>query len=131
MQELTLHETLADTGDLSRTRLLNDRGDLSVACDGESGAEPTRLPLPEGALEAVMKRYGKPLAEDLDHGSVAERMDLSHGRQLVRFRFMPRYDVIARDYLAFSSPGDETLCELATSVSAALVHLARRHAAFV
>jgi hypothetical protein len=73
-----------------------------------------------------MKRYGKPLAEDVAEPNVAERLDLGDDRALVRFRFMARYDVIARDYLAYHTPGAEPVCELATSVTAVLDHLGRR-----
>jgi hypothetical protein len=76
-----------------------------------------------------MKRYGRPLEEDLHERSVAERLDLDGRRALVRFRFMARYDVIARDYLALYAPDSEPVCELATAVTAALAHLARRFSA--
>lgn len=125
MPEITIHESLGPTGDLVRTRLAHEAGALALVVAGDV------LPLPEGALEAVMRRYGKPLAEDVDETLVAERLDLGHGRALVRFRFMPRYDVIARDYLALYEPGAEPLCELATSVTAVLDHLARRLSASV
>jgi len=86
------------------------------------------LPLPDGALEAVMKRYGKPLdAQDGDM-MVDERLELGDGRALVRFRFMRRYDVIARDYLVLYEAEGDPLCEMATSIAAALDHLARRFA---
>ena len=86
------------------------------------------LPLPDGALEAVMKRYGKPLdAQDGDM-MVDERLELDDGRALVRFRFMRRYDVIARDYLVLYEAEGDPLCEMATSIAAALDHLARRFA---
>jgi hypothetical protein len=82
------------------------------------------LPLPEGALEIVMKRYGKvldfPSAPD-----AGEWLVLDGDRKILRFRFRPRFDVIARDYIALFVPGEDTLCELATSVTAALEHLAR------
>ena len=86
------------------------------------------LPLPDGALDAVMRRFGKPL-EGGQTPPAEETLDLGEGRTLVRFRFLRRYDVIARDYLVFSAPGGEPLCEMATAVTAALHHLARRLAA--
>ncbi len=129
---ITIHERITEEGALERTLLT--RGD-----GGEEG--PLRivvgevsLPLPDGALLAVMRRYGKPLALDfiepeasLDVGDVA-----SGPMRLVRFRHLARYDVIAKDFLALYQDGKEPICELAASVCAALLHLARasaRHAA--
>ncbi len=107
-----------DDGALERTQLVRQRGELGVCID--SGPV---LPLPDGALERVMHRYGRPLADDV----VAEgpALDLGGGRALRRLRFRPRYDVIARDYLVFEEPGVEPVAELAVAVTAALVHLAR------
>lgn len=80
-------------------------------------------PLPPGALAAVMRRYGKPLEEP-----VARREDsiaLGDGATLARFRHLATYDVIAKDWLLYEAPNAEPLAELATSVTAALSHLAR------
>jgi hypothetical protein len=122
VSEITIHETQGPTGQLVRTRLHRDDGRLVLSVDG------AMMPLPEGALDAVMKRYGKPLGI-ADHELVPEeKLDVGDGRTLVRFRFMARYDVIARDYLALLDPEAEALCELAISIAAALDHLARRFA---
>lgn len=86
------------------------------------------LPLPEGAIAAVMKRFGKPLEAE-GAPPPEETLELGEGRTLVRFRFLRRYDVIARDYLVYHAPGSEPLCEMATAVTAALDHLGRRLAA--
>lgn len=86
------------------------------------------LPLPEGAVAAVMRRFGKPL-EAGDPPAAEETLDLGEGCSLVRFRFLRRYDVISRDYLIYRAPGAEPLCEMATAVTAGLDHLARRLAA--
>lgn len=123
MAAIIIHESVDDTGQLVRTRLSSEAGLLSLVV-GE-----VHRPLPDGALEAVMKRFGKPLAEPLEERAVVERLALGDERSLVRFRFMARYDVIARDYLAFYAPESEPLCELATSVTAVLEHLARSFAA--
>jgi hypothetical protein len=121
--EITIHEAADAAGALVVTRLAQQEGELSLTVGAES------LALPAGALDAVLKRYGKPLAEDVPAASVAERLDLGDGRSLVRFRFMARYDVIARDYLVLYAPDEEPLCELATSVAGVLAHLARRFSA--
>jgi len=121
--EITIHATTNPAGQVVETRLCCDDGRLAIAVSGEV------MPLPDGALEAVMKRYGKALAADPKDMMVDEELDLGEGRRLVRFRFMSRYDVIARDYLVLYDPEGEPLCELATAITAALDHLARRLAA--
>ncbi len=120
MAEITIHETTDATGGLVRTRLAEVDGGLALRVGEEL------LPLPDGALAAVMKRYGKPLEAREEDMMVDERLELGQGRALVRFRFMCRYDVIARDYLVLYEPEREPLCEMATAIAAALDHLARR-----
>ena len=118
--EITIHETAGDGATPTETRLLQVEGGLALRIGDEV------LALPGGALEAVMKRYGKPLDAPEREMMVDQRLELGDGRALVRFRFMRRYDVIARDYLVLYEPGAEPLCEMATSIAAALDHLARR-----
>ena len=114
-----IDERLDEAGGRVQTRLSYDEGALAITTGD------LILPLPDGALEAVMKRYGKELAIGEDEMMIGDRLELDEGRSLVRFRFMSRYDVIARDYLALLVPEQAGLCELATSVTAALEHLAR------
>jgi len=120
--EITIHETTDDAGARVRTRLAQVEGGPALRIGEEL------LPLPDGALEAVMKRYGKPLDAQAGDMMVDERLELGDGRALVRFRFMRRYDVIARDYLVLYEAEGDPLCEMATSIAAALDHLARRFA---
>ncbi|HSO37745.1 MAG TPA: hypothetical protein VLT33_34700 [Labilithrix sp.] len=101
-----------------RTQLSADGGALTLIVGGEA------RPLPDGALAAVMRRFGKPL--EMDAPPAEETLDLGDGHALSRFRFLRRYDVIARDYLVYVAPGAEPSCEMATAVTAALEHLARR-----
>jgi hypothetical protein len=103
--EITIHETTDATGAPVRTRLLLDEGALSL----DVGS--VLLPLPDGALEAVMKRYGKALDAPESEMMVDERLELGEGSYLVLYR-----------------PNEEPLCEMATSITAALDHLARRFA---
>jgi hypothetical protein len=113
VREITIYET---------TRLAREDDERLVLSVGDE-----TMPLPDGALDAVMKRYGKPLDDAAEREMmIDERLDLGDGRSLVRFRFMRRYDVIARDYLVLYQPDAEPLCEMATSIAAALDHLARR-----
>lgn len=89
---------------------------LFVVRAGES------LALPAGALEAVMKRFGGPLADDVSLLEIGA-LELDRGR-LRHVRHLARYDVIARDFLVLEAPGQELLCALATTVAGALEHLA-------
>jgi hypothetical protein len=123
MPEITIHETTNAAGALVRARLSFEDQRLVFSVGDESMA------LPEGALEAVMRRYGKPLDAAASEMMIDERLELGDGRALVRFRFMRRYDVIARDYLVLYGADGEALCEMATSITAALDHLARRFSA--
>lgn len=123
MPEITIYESIDDAGTPIRSSLSFEDETLTLSVGTEVFA------LPDGALEAVMKRYGKPLDAREDEMMIDARLQLGEGRALVRFRFMRRYDVIARDYLVLYAPDAEPLCEMATSVTAALDHLGRRFAA--
>jgi hypothetical protein len=118
---IVIHELTRDDGTLHVLRLV--REDDTLVLDGRDGDQHQALPLPDGALDAVMSRFGKPLEGALP--PIEEALDLGDGRRLVRFRFLRRFDVIARDYLALLTPNAEPVCELATAVTAALDHLAR------
>ena len=52
-------------------------------------------------------------------------VELGDAGVLYCIRHRGRYDVIARDFVVWAAPGREPVAELATSVSAALVHLAK------
>lgn len=98
-----------------------EHGEDGLALTDDAGAHP----LPDGALVAVMRRYGKPLEGALPASE--ETLAVGDGARLVRFRHKSVFDVIGKDYIAFESPGEETLCELATAVTAALAHLAKAY----
>lgn len=114
---LTISERIQDDGTRETVTLDAQGGELWVRVGSGS---PARLP--EGALEGVMTRYGKPLAGDIRLDGPG--LDVGGGGVLRLLRHLARYDVIARDYLVWSAPGREPLAELAVAVSAALVHLA-------
>jgi hypothetical protein len=97
--------------------LENGAGSLVVRVAGE----PAKA-LPVVALERIMDRYGKPLAEEV--AIDGPRLDLGEGKTLTLIRHLARYDVVARDFLVFVAPGREPLAELAVAVTGALVHLA-------
>jgi hypothetical protein len=117
---LKIHELTSDTGALEGVF-------LRVAMDGETLelVEPSgALPVPEGALEKVMARYGAPFDADARIDVVGE-LALGDGRRLRQVRHLAGYDVIARDYLVLDRADGESLCALGTTVAGALQHLAR------
>jgi hypothetical protein len=113
-----VHERYDSHGTLIRTWVEAAERQLWVATDGEM-----LLKLPPGAIQAVMTRYGKPLEDPPEEPP--ERLALEDDSILFRLRFLPTYDVIAKDYLVWCAPGKPPLAELATHVTAALEHLAR------
>lgn len=119
MTSITIHERTTEQGSLEATTLQARDGGLALVTG------PRTSPLPDGAVETVLARYGKAMAFAESDAAVQESLDLGGGRRLIRFRFRPRFDVIARDYLALCVPGEDPVCELAVTVTGALEHLAR------
>jgi hypothetical protein len=114
---LKIDERPAGDGEPNAVHLRFEDGVLSIV--DPSGT----WPLPPGALEAVMTRFGKPLDPDVRLAEVGA-LDVGEGRTLRHVRHLARYDVIARDYLVYA-PGAEPLCVLAVTAAGALEHLAR------
>jgi hypothetical protein len=115
---LKVHETTKSDGSLAPLFLFVEEGALALTSDDGTFA------LPDGALEAVMARFGKPL--ELSERLVPTgALDLGAGRVLRHVRHLARYDVIARDYLVYETAGQEPVCALATTVAGALGHLGR------
>jgi hypothetical protein len=115
---LTIHEWVTEDGATETVAIGEEAGALLVRV----GKEPV-VALPILALERVMERYGRPLADGVP--LEGPRIDLGEGRSLCRIRHLARYDVIAKDFVVWSAPGREPLAELAVAVSGALVHLAK------
>ena len=102
----------------------------SPPADGASHADASgvdtsgqRVIVELGVLDAVMKRYGRPLADDVIF--TGPTLELEGGQTLSLLRHRARYDVIARDFLVYRIPGKEPIAELAASVTAALTYLVR------
>lgn len=114
---LKIHESTQAEGSFERVFLKRDGDALLVVRATES------LALPEGALDAVMARYGRPLDADVTLVDV-DALELDGGKRLRHVRHLARYDVIARDFLVLEAPGTDALCALATTVAGALEHLA-------
>ena len=70
-----------------------------------------------------MQRYGRPLADGIELDGT--RLELGGGSALFLLRHLAKYDVIARDFVVWTSPGREPLAELAVAISGALAHLAK------
>jgi hypothetical protein len=115
---LTLDERINDDGAGQKVTLDVDEGRLAIRVGDGAPAY-----LPVEALDRVMARYGKPLAD----GIMLEgpSLEIACAGTLHRIRHRARYDVIARDFLVWTRPGEDPLVELATSISAALLHLAK------
>lgn len=117
---LKVHETTTPSGELSPVYLRSDEGALALV-----DANGARL-LPEGALDAVMKRFGAPL-ETAEQVAQVATLDLGGGISLRHVRHLARYDVIGRDYLVYEAPDRAPLCAFATTVAGALAHLAEAY----
>lgn len=98
---------------------LHSEGDalVLVSSDGKRA-------LPDGALDAVMKRYGLPLEDGVNLTEV-DALDVGDGTRLRHVRHLARFDVIAKDWLVYEREGAEPLCALATTVAGALDYLAK------
>jgi hypothetical protein len=115
---LKIHETTTEAGTLEAVFLCESDGVLAIV--GHDGT----FALPEGALDAVMARFGATLDPDSEVLSVGV-LNLGGARALRHVRHLAKYDVIARDYLVYEVAGSEPLCALATVAAGALDHLAR------
>jgi hypothetical protein len=114
---LKIHETTRSDGSLAPLHLRRDDEGLALVSD--AGVQP----LPDGALDAVMRRFARPIEPSAELVEVAA-LDLEGGARLRHVRHLARYDVIARDWLVLEAPGQEPAGALATTVAGALSHLA-------
>ncbi|HYQ42000.1 MAG TPA: hypothetical protein VER11_08530 [Polyangiaceae bacterium] len=117
-----IHEFSSASGELSSVYLRTTDDQLLVVSD------EGHWPLPSGALRAVLTRYGAPFDAEA-RSTVIASLQLSEREWLRHVRHLAGYDVIARDYLVYERPGDEALCALAATVTAALLHLAQAQVA--
>jgi hypothetical protein len=113
---LLIHQGTRDDGTLEDLFLSREGDALRV----QIGADDEAL-LPIEAIVAVMRKFGKPLAPEVRIAGPA--LDLGDGRSLAMLRHLARYDVIARDFVVFRAPDEEPITELASAVTAALMHL--------
>ena len=117
-----IHEFSSASGELSSVYLRKTDDQLEVVSDDGAWA------LPQGALHAVLARFGAPFDEDARSSLIAS-LQLGEDESLRHVRHLAGYDVIARDYLVYEHPNGEALCALAATVAAALLHLGQAQAA--
>jgi hypothetical protein len=115
---LLIDERTRSDGEATRTWLELVDGKLALRFDDAVVAI-----VEDGVFETVMHRYGKELADDIVVSGPT--LELEGGRRVCLFRHRARYDVIAKDFIVFEAPNRAPVAELATSVAAALAHLAR------
>lgn len=114
---MKIHEHTLDDGSLSPIELNLHRDALFIT------RENVTRPVPDGALAAIMKRYGGPLDEGAKFREI-DVLELGPGERLRHIRHLDFYDVIARDYLVYEAPDLDPACAMATTVAGALEHLA-------
>ena len=116
-----IHEFSSASGELSAVYLRVGAAQLEIVSDDGAWV------LPQGALHAVLARFGAPF-DGAALSSTVATLELAEGESLRHVRHLAGYDVIARDYLVYQHPSGEALCALATTVAAALLHLGRARA---
>ncbi len=113
-----IHEFSSASGELSAVYLRVEAEQLEIVSD--EGA----WPLPQGALRAILSRFGAPFDTEARISTIAT-LDLPGGEVLRHVRHLAGYDVIARDYIVYEAPPEEALCALSATVAAALLHLGK------
>jgi hypothetical protein len=116
---IKIHEVTDEQGQYSGV-YLRVVGEAALEIVDAGGA----LPLPPGALEKVLQRYGAPFDPEASITVVAE-LELGGARRLRQVRHLAGYDVVPRDYLVLDLGEGEPRCCFGATVAAALQHLAR------
>jgi hypothetical protein len=115
---LLLDERIRSDGALARTWAACDGDRLRIVEDGVAIGELALI-----AVDAVMRRYGRPLEPDI----AVDGDSLVCGIcTLQRLRYRAVVDADARDYLVWQRPGDEPVACLGATATAALRFLAAR-----
>ena len=114
---LLIDEHIKADGATVRTRLGADGEHVRIESDdGITGK------LSIGALEKVMRRYGRALAPEIV--VAGDSVDFGGGRVLTHLKFRAKVDAISRDWLVWSDGGGgEPIAALSNGVAAALRYL--------
>lgn len=119
IQRLLLDEHLLADGRVLRRWAEPAGARVRVVDDDGVGGE-----LSIAAIERVMARYGRPLADDIPLDGDA--LELAGGCRLRRLRHHAPVDATGRDYLVWEHPGGPPLAVIAIHATAALHYLALR-----
>jgi hypothetical protein len=123
---LLLDERIRSDGALARTWAACDGDRLRIVeRDGDVDTDTAIGELALIAVDAVMRRYGRPLEPDVALDGEALACGIS---TLRRLRHRAAVDADGRDYLVWQRPGDEPVACLAATATAALRFLAARAA---
>lgn len=136
-RRLRLYARRDDSGEVRGTFLIRDDDILALWEESGLGQE-VALPLPDGALAGVFRRYGRPLEDGVTPLPVASPecleeddrplfVPLADGgmARLWRFRFLPYGWVHPADYLLWECAGNQPLAAPAPLIASALSALAR------
>lgn len=115
---MKIHEITRADGSLAPVELSQYDGELWLKREKKVRA------VPEGALAAIMRRFGAPLDTRAKLIEI-DVLQIRRGERLRYVRHLDIYDVIARDYLVYEAPDRAPECAMATTVAGALEHLAR------
>lgn len=123
---LLLDERIRSDGALARTWAACDGDRLRIVeRDGDADRDAEIGELALIAVDAVMRRYGRPLDPDVALDGEALACGIS---TLRRLRYRAAVDADGRDYLVWQRPGAEPVACLAATATAALRFLAARAA---
>jgi hypothetical protein len=115
VSELTIDEEFTD--DKTRfVKLVHIDGHLELKKE-----EAYAWELPQAYLEAVMLRYARPLS---DVGRLTSHLRLSDQSVLGHMLYLPRFEVVPKDYLVWAQEGQEPVGELCALLLPPLLHLA-------
>lgn len=118
-RRLLLDECILADGRVARAWATAEGGRLHLHDDDGTGGA-----LSVAAVDRVMVRYGRELADELD--ADGDALELGDGRRLRRLRHHAPVDASGRDYLVWERPGEAALAVLATHATAALRYLVLR-----
>jgi hypothetical protein len=116
---LLIDEHIKPDGGVVRTHLGGEGNHVQIV--GDDGLHGR---LSVFALDKVMRRYGRALDPAIEVKGQA--IDFTDGHRLTHLRYRAPVDADARDWLVWTTPGEEPLAALSNGVAAALRYLVLR-----